>query len=39
VVKARIYMGIHFRSADEVARRQGEKAAEWAFAHVLQSIE
>jgi hypothetical protein len=39
VVNARIYMGIHFRSADDVARRQGEKAAEWAFGHILQPIE
>jgi hypothetical protein len=39
VVNARVYLGIHFRSADEVARRQGEKSAEWAFAHVLQPVE
>jgi hypothetical protein len=39
VVHARVYMGIHFRFADVVARRQGEKSAEWAFAHVLQPIE
>ena len=31
VVNARIYMGIHFRFADEVARRQGKQAADWAF--------
>ena len=39
VVNARIYMGIHFRFADEVARRQGEKAADWAFDHVLTPLE
>ena len=39
VVDARIYMGIHFRFADEVARRQGKQAADWAFSHVLQPLE
>jgi hypothetical protein len=39
VVNARVYMGIHFRFADEVARRQGEKAADWAFDHVLKTLE
>src|SRR5262245_8370254 len=36
VVDVRIYQGIHFRSADEVARRQGTRAADWAFSHVLR---
>ena len=35
VVDARIYLGIHFRSADTVARRQGSHAANWAFSHFL----
>ena len=39
VVVARIYMGIHFRFADEVARRQGKQAADWAFSHVLRPLE
>ncbi len=39
VVDARIYMGIHFRFADEVARRQGKQAANWAFGHVLRPLE
>jgi hypothetical protein len=39
VVNARIYMGIHFRFADEGARRQGRKAANWAFSHVLRPLE
>jgi len=39
VVNARIYMGIHFRFADEVARRQGKQAADWAFSHALQPLD
>ena len=39
VVDARIYMGIHFRFADEVARRQGKQAANWAFSHVLRPLD
>ncbi len=39
VVDARIYMGIHFRFADEVARRAGKQAANRAFSHVLRPIE
>jgi hypothetical protein len=38
VVNVRIYQGIHFRSADEVARRQGTRAADWAFSHVLRPV-
>jgi hypothetical protein len=36
VVEARVYLGIHFRFADTVARRQGRQAADWAFSHVLR---
>jgi hypothetical protein len=36
VVEVRIYQGIHFRSADEVARRQGTRAADWAVSHFLR---
>jgi hypothetical protein len=32
VVIVRIYQGIHFHSADAVARRQGTRAADWASA-------
>jgi hypothetical protein len=39
VVEARIYMGIHFRFADEGARRMGKQAANWAFGHVLRPLE
>jgi hypothetical protein len=35
VVNARIFLGIHFRTADTVARTQGRRAARWAFTHVL----
>jgi hypothetical protein len=38
VVDARIYMGIHFRFADTVARRQGARVANWAFGHFLRPI-
>ena len=39
VVDARIYMGIHFRFADEGARRMGKQAANWAFSHVLRPLD
>jgi hypothetical protein len=39
VVNVRIYQGIHFRTADKVARRQGTRAADWAFRHVLRPID
>jgi hypothetical protein len=38
VVNVRIYQGIHFRSADEVARRTGTRAADWAFSHFLRPL-
>ena len=38
VVDARIYEGIHFRFADEVARRQGTHVADWAFSHYLKPV-
>jgi hypothetical protein len=38
VVEARIYLGIHFRFADVVARRQGKQSADWAFSHILRPI-
>jgi len=38
VVDVRVYQGIHFRSADEVARRQGKRSADWAVGHVLRPI-
>ena len=36
MVEARIYLGIHFRFADAVARRQGKQSADWAFSHLLR---
>jgi hypothetical protein len=36
VVDARVYLGIHFRFADIVARRQGSHVANWTFSHFLQ---
>ena len=37
-VDVRIYQGIHFRSADEEARKQGRHVAQWVFEHFLQPI-
>jgi len=37
-VDVRIYQGIHFRTADEVGRKQGRQVAEWVFGHALQPI-
>jgi hypothetical protein len=38
VVDARVYLGIHFRFADIVARRQGSHVANWTFSHFLQPV-
>jgi hypothetical protein len=38
IVDARIYQGIHFRFADEVARRQASHVADWAFSHFLKPL-
>jgi hypothetical protein len=39
VVNARIYEGIHFRFADEVARKQGTQVAKWAFRNFLRPLD
>jgi hypothetical protein len=39
VVNARIYLGIHFRTADEVARTQSRQVAEWVFRHALLPLD
>jgi hypothetical protein len=39
VVDARVYLGIHFRSADTAARKQGRQVADWVFDHFLLPIE
>jgi hypothetical protein len=36
VVEARILLGIHFRAADEEARRLGNRVAQWTFMHFLR---
>jgi hypothetical protein len=38
LVEARILLGIHFRTADVVARKTGEKAAQWAFRHHFRPV-
>jgi hypothetical protein len=38
MVDVRVYQGIHFRSADEVACRQGTRAADWAVSHFLRPL-
>lgn len=38
VVEARIYLGIHFRSADEEGRRLGNRVAQWTFTKFLRPI-
>ena len=38
VVEVRILEGIHFRSADEEARKQGRHIAKWAFNHFLRPV-
>jgi hypothetical protein len=38
VVDVRVYQGIHFRFADQVARRQGRLVARWAFKHFLRPV-
>jgi hypothetical protein len=39
VVSARIYEGIHFRTADLVGRKQGEHVANWAFENFLKPLD
>jgi hypothetical protein len=39
VVEARILEGIHFRFADELARKQGEHIAQWAHGHYFRPVE
>jgi hypothetical protein len=38
VVNVRIYQGIHFRTADEVARRHGTRVADLAFSQFLRPL-
>ena len=39
VVNSRIWEGIHFRFADEDARKQGRNVAQWVFGHFLKPID
>jgi hypothetical protein len=38
VVDARVLLGIHFRFADEAARRQGSRVALWAYSKFLRPV-
>lgn len=38
MIEVRIYQGIHFRSADDVAFRSGSRSADWAVTHILKPI-
>jgi hypothetical protein len=38
VVNARIFEGIHFRTADVIGRAQGRSVAKWAFKHSLRPV-
>jgi hypothetical protein len=38
VVEARILLGIHFRFADEAARAQGSRVADWTFTRFLRPL-
>ncbi|MGH9943262.1 MAG: vanadium-dependent haloperoxidase [Pyrinomonadaceae bacterium] len=39
VVDARVYSGIHFRFADEAARKQGRQVANWAYRNFLRPLD
>jgi len=39
VVDARVYSGIHFRFADEAARKQGRQVARWTFRNFLRPLD
>jgi hypothetical protein len=38
VVNARVWLGIHFRTADTVAREMGRRLAAWALDHYFQPV-
>ena len=37
-IDARVYVGIHFRNSDVVARDQGKRIAHWTFKHFLRPV-
>ena len=39
VVEARMFMGIHFRFADEAARSRAMRVGRWAYTHFLRSLD
>jgi hypothetical protein len=39
VVDGRVFMGIHFRFADEASRKQGMRVARWAYKYFLRSLD
>jgi hypothetical protein len=39
VVDARIYSGLHFRTSDEAARKQGKEVAKWVFKNFLRPLD
>ena len=36
VIEARIYIGFHFRTADETGARMGRQVARYVFNHILR---
>jgi hypothetical protein len=38
VVDARVWLGIHFRTADTVSRDLGIRLADWALGHYFQPV-
>jgi len=38
MVDVRIWLGIHFRTEDEAARKQGSQVAKWVFKHFLLPV-
>jgi hypothetical protein len=38
-IDARIYQGLHFRSADVQAVRLGKQVAQWVDAHAFQPVD
>lgn len=39
VVDARVWLGIHFRTADTAARDMGEQVAAWTIDHYFQPVD
>lgn len=39
VINARVYVGIHYRNSDRVARTQGLRVANWVFKHFFRPID